>query len=238
MMPEISVDFTEFQKAFREHSELTKRSLANNINTKLYFVARAAARNTPKVNRAELESDLGVVGYKLQFKKNGQLRKRQRAKIDHAITKPAALIYLLVQAARRKSGQKGLYGAAMRGAVNETLKRRIRGIGTLRKGWFMGIKQLGRAAGIIDDTPNPSPIRIKGASVGTPAIDSWNPEARIEYKTNARVDGQLVIHPSVEKALAKAFADETRSMEAYIRAKRRVWLNGERHPQRRTNAGR
>lgn len=225
MTPEITVDMTEFQKAFREHAALSRRSLAENINTKLYFVGRGAARLTPKANRAEIEQELGIVGYSLQTKKNGKLRKTQRARLDHAMTQPAALVYLLVNSARGKVGKKGLYGAAMKAAVTEELKRRIKGIGTLRKGWIMGIKYLARAAGLVDDTPNPSAVALKGYSIATPAVDSWNPEARLQYRSNARVNGILMIHPSVEKALAKSFADETRSMQEDIARKQQELAN-------------
>ena len=229
-MVSFSID-PRFQPALREYMAHTEKDIAEVLNTKLFFIARGASRETPKADRAKYERELGVVSYRAQtYKTNnsrtgavkGQIRrdKSGRAKFQRVFSKGPTLANLIINARKGQAGKPGLAGAAMKSAVGKMLGKRARSVGTLRAGWLGAIRILARAVGQARDGVDGSASRVEGRSRATPARLGWNPRASLEYLVNSfDKDHRPYIDRRVGEALRKAFDAEMRSMREYLARK-------------------
>jgi hypothetical protein len=206
----MDLDMQQFRLALKQYVTVCKDSLADIINRKLLFVARGAWKRTPIVDRATLENLLGVVGYKVsRSRKTGQL-KRGKAIVG------GPLVAMIINAARGRRGEPGLYGKTMQQAAQKLVGSRLRAIGSMRSGWIKGIRTL--AATVKESSSLPA-TRIKNPGAARPARQGWNPVAEITYNVTVRRNGQDIIDPRVETALREAFVAETASMQDYIARK-------------------
>lgn len=208
----------EFQRLLREHLAKTRRSLPVALNSRMLNIVAKASRGTPKVERSTIEQELGVTGYAPNFGKRGQPLKRGRNMAKNAQTKAGALVYLIIQAARRRAGRKGLYGPAMKAAVTKLLVKRFRSVGTLKAGWTGAIRTLGKAVGQSFRNEGAS-ASVKGKSVARIARDGFNPSVSVEYVTNSfDKNHQAYIDQRITAALDAAFASEQKELETHLRA--------------------
>lgn len=225
------VNMPEFQAVLRPYMAHTERDLPEALNTKGYFIARGAARETPKGDRDKIESELGVVGYSLEYTKRssplttdfiGPIRAQMKViskkkRVANALIGGGAIIYRIINARRGRAKKKGLQGAEMRAAAEHLLRDRFRAVGTLRAGWWGAIRTLAGAIGATNYV-EVGMNRVKGPGTATPAKPGWDPSVTIEYNVNSfsQPGHSQYIDARVSDALTNAFDAEMRSMAEYI----------------------
>jgi hypothetical protein len=215
----VSINFNdaEFQKTLEQYLSVTSRELSEALNAKLFYIAAGAAKKTPKATREQIEQELGVVGYRLEFGKRGKiLASSKRRKSINAITDSTSILYLIINRRLGRAGKKGAYGASMRLAVADLLAKRFRSVGTLKAGWTHAIRRLGAALGYTFQNEGAS-ASVRGRSTATVARPGWTPECSLEYNVNSYDQAHRPhISRDVQRALSAAFQDELRSMQQYI----------------------
>lgn len=204
------VDMREFQEALREYLGKTEKALPEALNTKMFYIARGAHRGTPIADRAKIEQELGVVGYRTSVsKKTGNFVRRK------AVLGGGALIYRIINGRRQLAGKAGLAGQAMKQAVARLIGKRLRSIGTERAGWLAIIRGFGS---VINMFPSP---RVKGKGMATVAKPGWSPQAQMDYDLNSfkNPGHRQEIDPRTVAALQASFNAEAQSMREYLSKK-------------------
>lgn len=210
------VNMNEFQAVLNRYLGVCSRELPKALNAKMFYIARGAARLSPKASRPEVEKELGVVGYKVKVGKSGKpLTRKGKLRWNTVVSSTATLAAKIVNARRGKAGKPGLHGSEMATAVSRLIARRIAAIGTIRRGWRNAIKAFGFASGEASVVAEPG--RVKGATKFKIAKDGFTPSAELEYLVNSydRNHNQY-IDARTRAALRQAYADEMRSMQEYI----------------------
>lgn len=213
MNPIGSIDQTQFDAALRHYLAVTPHDLEFIINKKALFVARGAFERTPKASRSTIEAALGVVGYNLNVGKRGQILKRSRG----SAMLGGSLVYRIINARRRRAGQRGLSGQAMAAAAKKFIGKRISAIGSLKAGWVGPIKAFAarvKEMVVLERTP-----RVKQRGRAKVAQPGWNPQAEIEYGLTSRWPGDSYIDPRTIAALQASFNHEAESMLNYVAMK-------------------
>lgn len=215
-------DQRAFDEAMRQYLKLTSRTVEEAINTKMLFIANAALKSTPQVERSVIESSLNVIGHELRRTSKGKVRKGKAAR--GAALFGGKLIYRIVNARNRNAGRKGMTGEAMKEAAQALLRSRIKGIGTLKAGFAQIVrvfaKKLKQGSGLAG-LP-----RVKMRGQAYPAEVSEKDirlDATAIYQLGAKTGHGKGhdIHPHVQRAVEQAFNAETASMVAYIEDKLR-----------------
>lgn len=212
------VDMREFNAALRSYATASTKELSDIINQKMFFITRGAHRLTPKVDRAKVEAELGVIAYRVsRSKKTGQFKKR------NAIIGGTRLIYAIVNARRRRAGQPGLQKQEMKKAARNLLANRFRGIGTLKAGWVSAIRTFAKAAKMPISIGG---VPVKGKAQSVVAKPSFNPKAEVTYNvTSFDTNHKPYIDQRTVSALAQAFRDEAASMAQYVASKMQKLTN-------------
>lgn len=205
-VPDIDVQdaVRKFNRGLREYAKVSSSSLPKIINRRMVFVAKRAYEGTPKASRSKIESELGVVAYRvIKSRKTGQLKKGtfvvQGTRGEN-----------IIQGLRVKRGEKPLTQKEVRKEARKLIGSRLRAVGALRHGWSDGIRPFQRASGYF---VNIERGRIRTKSKGYPATPGrFNPRAKLIYRITINRGGKRIIHPQVARATAMAFRAETRSM--------------------------
>lgn len=135
-------DQSEFNGLLEQYLQVTSRSVEETVNTKAFYVARAATRFTLKADVGKMASQLGTFIKVTKTSKSGRVYQRRELKLVTGGQHEAPLAALIVQARRGRARQKGLYGPAMRQAVVAMLKARRASVAFLKSGWLPAIKKL------------------------------------------------------------------------------------------------
>ena len=188
----------EFQRTLRQYVQYSKRDVPTIVNTKGYYIARAAVWFTEK-------SKPSAIGR--WFSKGSQ-----------------AVIGKIINKARGKRGEKGLYGESMHDAQMMVRAGRLRHIAFLKSGWIPAIKSLERLA----ERPGKAKPRDKKAELIA------NPKGGATPASGGLISARAIIFNSAEarkgttkdplgtiglKGLEKAVAFETTSTLGYIARK-------------------
>jgi hypothetical protein len=213
MNPTGSIDQREFDAALKQYLAVTPHDLEFIINKKALFVARGAFERTPKALRSTIEAGLGITGYNLNIGKRGKILKRARG----AAILGDSLVYRIINAKRRRAGQRGLTGPAMAAAAKKFIGRRMSAIGSLKAGWVGPIKAF--AARVKDVIVLERTPRVKQRGRAKVAEPGWNPQAEIEYGLTSRWPGDAYIDPRTIAALQASFNHEAASMLDYVATK-------------------
>jgi hypothetical protein len=185
LSPHANVHIDGFQEALKRVVAVSRQELPKIINTKGFFIAIEARRATPSVSRAQIEQELGVKGYKLEFGKRGKILKSSRkAKAANAITDSTSIAHLIINARMGRAKKKGLRGAEMRIAVGKLLAKRFRSRGTLKGGWSGGINTLGNSVGQKAGKDGEA-SKVMGRSTARPAQEGWSPKLQLTYQVNS-----------------------------------------------------
>ncbi len=199
------LDTTEFQAALRQILATTPRTLAEELNTHMFYIARGASRLTPISQK--VESDVGIVGYTVVNRRNGGTRKG-KAIFGLSVGNRFAAI---INARRAKAGESAVPKAEMAEKVRKLIAARLRSKGTERAGWLAGIRNLARAIGV--PSFSGERVRVTNTSVVSIAKEGWNPVVELEYRViSTDTNRKSYIDPETEAALKQAFDDETQSM--------------------------
>ena len=118
-MIKINIDTKDFDVAMKEYLQFNKRSVADIINAKLYYIARNATMTTQNSRADAIRTEL-----------NGP-------SVDYP---SAPLGAIIINSKRGKAGLKGLRGKAMAKELASLIKSRIQSINFVRSGWKNGIR--------------------------------------------------------------------------------------------------
>lgn len=212
-----------FSSTLAEYMKLTKKDHAEIMNTKGFFISRAASRNTVRADPAKMEKELGVAGYKVKLRQVGPdkgmphfSKKTGKLKWIRQYGAGAPLAALIVNARKGRAGKPGLFGTKMKRAVEKVIGKRRRSMGTLKAGWLGAIRGLGSAIGQSSRVEGASSV-IKGRGKAIAARPGQSVKAEIFYDVNS-FDQRHVqyIDKLVADALEEAFRHELASMQRYI----------------------
>ena len=109
----MALDTREFDRVLDEYMVFQKRTPADVINGKLYYIARNATMTTKAANKGTIETEL-----------------RGNAK-----SYEVPLAAILVNAQLGKEGKKGLNGPKMAKAVEKLIRKRKASVNFVRSGW-------------------------------------------------------------------------------------------------------
>jgi len=138
MRPTITVDTSRFDAAWREYLPKTRRSLADAINSRTFFLMlRLYILLPPKSPQAARNKILDYfnrpVGAARFDKKTGKKVGRSRQ---------LRLVHLIAQAKNAKAGNEGLYGEDMRKAAAKLRRRAAGSVGYLKSAVVKAIRKL------------------------------------------------------------------------------------------------
>ena len=214
MAVSIKINQREFDKTLRDYLTLTNKEPAIICNTKAFYIARAASRFTYRPPKDKIKAELEAVAKEVKTSKSGKTRK---VWAKNAAGAPIAA--LLINWRRGKLGKPGLFGAAMKDAVKNFIKKRQQARAYMASGWNPAIKGF-----------EPLAEKIKGAAprdreaMTHRGKGSFNP-ARTMVKAIARLANMSFSKLSTTKdpdlkiaqpALQKAFDSEVASMREHF----------------------
>lgn len=205
----------------------TKRTIAEVLNTKAFYIERGAARLTKKVPREEIERELGVTGYTVKQITRGKNAGKFRR--TGYLTQPRSLAETLVRARlfRKKEPQPDRAGVTP--LIKKLINYRVKTRAFLAAGWLPGIRHLARFA----KDKSGAPRADRDAKSWSPRVLGGATEANpwLMAGLNAKVvmwNDSVAKHPggspeALEKhagaALRQAIADEIKNMADYLAKK-------------------
>lgn len=237
MTPTVSIDTTEFQAATRELLKWTSRSLPEFLNSRnFYLMLRCYILTKPHSPQSERNR---IKAYMTEQIGDRRMDRSTGKRVGKGRTLQRR--HLIAQAKNTKAGNKGLYGDSMKKAAASLLRRAIGSVGYLKSGWAKAIKkQSGHFSQFGYSTKKSGGVQVPGNAAlialanqyGLPqenvamhkgthahitrARDGFNPVAisDIAWEIANGQDGRVaaVLNPAAEKA----FADETKEMQAHL----------------------
>jgi hypothetical protein len=235
------LDLREFNAAYRKKLEYTKRGVAEEVNKTLYYVARSAARLTPRGNAAEIKAELGVVGkreigQKVRLLKRGGVRPGKmitqnilageesgaesvatrlvRWRIWRGLPLPRRVVKLISGGGQPTADEGKLIGPAL-------LASRLAAVGDVASGWIPAIKTLFR---VMMDKAGAAPgvraAKVFGRDQGRamPARAGFTPRGRIENAVENRLASTPEFLPKHGgPALQAAFNQEAVKIMEYVK---------------------
>lgn len=245
MTPTVSVDTSRFEAAWKEYLPKTRRSLADAVNARTFFVMlRLYCLLPPKSPQAARNKvldylDRYVVKLRKKSKKTGKYIGRNRA---------LRVVHLIAQAKNAKAGNEGLYGPTMRKAAGKLRRRAAGSVGYLKSAVTKAIKKLSPSftqfggtrrarkgsAGVRSVAGNQALINLAN-QYGLPQENvsmhrgssayAYNAKAGLSPSSHVRLniglaDNQIGTVQSIyAKAMQQAYDDEAKELEMHIRAK-------------------
>jgi hypothetical protein len=208
------VDDREFTATLRKYTQYSNRDIPTICNTKAFYIARRAVRETPMVKASQVRKQIRD----LVVQKGRGVKLKMSAK-----HKGVPIAALIVNKRQGKIGKPGFYGAEMTKAIEKLISGRIKGIAFLKSGWLWAIKALEPYAEKIGAprTDNRAKAFGKPKGSGTPAKQGWRVAAKILNSVTAKWDKRDLAATKAEPALQRAFDAETQSMKVYIEKKQR-----------------
>jgi hypothetical protein len=215
-MVNVKVDTKAFDKALDEYMQFTKRSVAEVINAKCWFIARNAILMTEKTPVSRIDSELSAPS-------------REYA--------PAPLAAIIINSRQKKKGEKGLTGRKMANAVRKMIAARHRAVNFLRSGWLPAVRILEQAVkrGDINFSKRYAPkkdstVKQYGTDKGTAIWAKPNYERVYGQIENAVQGGRLAnktarVHTILTTGLQKAINAEIASMRTYVERKMNPEIN-------------
>jgi hypothetical protein len=120
-MVKIAVDTKNFDMVLKEYMTFSKRSVADIINAKLYYIARNATMTTKHSDKGKIRSELEGPSH------------------DYP---SAPLGAIIINAQLGAKGEKGKQGAKMAKALEGLIKKRGSYINFVRSGWKNAIQEI------------------------------------------------------------------------------------------------
>lgn len=214
----VRVDTREFDAAMKRYMLTSKESIGEVVKRKAFFIARRAVVETPKADsklKRELLKQVVVaeklLGQRVRISKSGKITKGRM--ITQKI-KGAPLAALIINARRGRTGEKGLYGGAMKEAVNQLVAARMKSIAFLKSGWIPAIKFLEKLVKKKAGAPRmDSRAAQVGRAKGSGKVEGagFHVKATIENAASAKRDKKQALDKFGIPALQRAFDFETLS---------------------------
>jgi hypothetical protein len=218
-------DQSKFDETLEEYAKYSKRTHAQIVNTKAYYVARKALWFTPKADSYKMKQQLGGLVTVSRVNRKGRTVRRRQLQLVNSTRQgleSAPLAALILNTRMGKKGIKGLYGSKMERAIKELLSSRYRSVAFIKSGWLGSIRAL---APLVKDKSAAAPADPSAKQVGrpkgeaTPAADGENPTATIVNLASARRDEKGALIQFGQGPLMQALQDEDASMHEYIERK-------------------
>ena len=251
MTPTVTVDTSRFDAAWKEYLPKTRRSLADAINARTFFLMlRLYCLLPPKSPQSARNKILDYfnrpVGAARFDKKTGKKVGRSRQ---------LRVVHLIAQAKNAKAGKPGLYGEDMREAAAKLRRRASGSVGYLKSCVTKAIKKLSPSftqfggtrrarkgsAGVRVVAGNQALINLAN-QYGLPQENvsmhrgssayAYNAKAGFSPSSHVRMniglaDNQIGTVDSIyAKAMQQAYNDEARELEAHISASLQVAFDG------------
>lgn len=212
----MELETVEFNKVLEEYVKWQKRTPADIINAKLFFIARNATMTTKASTPGDIEAELK--GASKEYPES-------------------MLAYVIVNSQLRNAGKAGVGGAAMAKAVEKLIKKRRSSVNFIRSGWKNAILMLEdymRSKGeltFVRRWQNQAPVNretmkkknFKYLGKATPARIERSPKVWGEIQNDAHgkdTPGSLTRLEQVKQSgLQEAVNKEVRSMIQYIERK-------------------
>lgn len=188
-----------FNSALSRYELLTKRDAAVIVNTKAFYIARAALAYTPKADSSAIRRFFG--------RGNGEV------------------VGKIINKRRGERGEKGLYGKSMQDAALMMRAARLRSVAFLKSGWLPAIKTLAKLAekpsrAVRLDRSAKEIGRPKGSAIPASGTTSAiYAHAIITNLADARHDDKHALETIGGPALQRAVDHEEASMREYIERK-------------------
>lgn len=214
-------DQSKFDAAMVEYARYSKRTIQQIINTKAWYIARKAIWFTHKADPNRIKAQLGQAITVNALNKNGKTVKKRVLTLVKSQQKNAPLAALIVNARRGAAGKKGLSGKKMVRAITQMLSARVRSVAFTKSGWLTAVRKLEPLA----DRRGKPPIDTAAKRIGRDKGDAkpsglmWNAVAQIMNLASAKRDKNNTLQTMGARGLAKAFSDETASMNKYVEDK-------------------
>lgn len=226
----VSVTFTihhdEFDRTLEEYFNHTKRTVAEALNEKAFFISRGAALYTHKASEGGIRTLFGQSVVLNKKKRGVGFRKTRNLSLfsAQADTINAPLLAAIINKRRGKRGLPGLTGRAMLIEMNRVFNARIRSIAFIKSGWIPAIKHFEKFSKYKRNAPPmDNAAKIVGAGKGgaveatenAPIASLWN-DVGIGKRNKGRLEA---VKRYGEEGLRKAFDAEVASMNEYIERK-------------------
>ena len=251
MTPTVTVDTSRFDAAWKEYLPKTKRSLADAVNARtFYLMLRLYCLLPPKSPQAARNKILDYfnrpIGARKVDKKTGKFLGRSRE---------LRLVHLIAQSKNFKAGNEGLYGPTMRTAAGKLRRRAAGSVGYLKSAVTKAIKKLSPSfqqfggtrrakkgsAGVKSVAGNAALISLAN-QYGLPQENvsmhkgssaySYNAKAGFNPSSSVRLniglsDNQVgTVEAIYSKAMQQAYNDEARELENHIAAALQAAFDG------------
>jgi hypothetical protein len=222
---------TYFIPALRQYALLSKRTPAEVVNKKGFYIMRRAIWHTHKSDYQTMANQLGQLltlkSRKFRGKKGvARPTARGQGQFNSASTAPAPLLALIINARRGRKGLKGLFGPAMKKAFQRVFGARGRSIAFIKSGWIQA-RELFKAAGGGGGKGLPP---SEGTSIGGPkqlgrpkggatvARPGWRAKAIFWNSATTKRDHKQSLYKYGIPALKRAIDEETQdTMEEVAR---------------------
>lgn len=245
MTPTVRVDLTEFQQAMREYIATSRRTLAEIVNSRAFYVqARVFLLLDPQNPQAErnrirayFREPLGDVN-KVSSRTGKRLGKSRLLRRVH----------LIAQMKNAKAGKPGLYGETMKKAAASLMRRAIGSVGYMKSPVAKALKKLsghfsqfggtaGSIGGVRPYAGNAALIKLadeygigsearsnvalhKGAHAYVQrARTAINPICDVDLALSVANDQTAEVQRRYASAFSRAFADEEREMRRHVAEK-------------------
>lgn len=172
----VEIDTRQFERAIETYSENSRRSVTEVINRACVDIIINAAKETPKSTKQNITASL--------------LKEVSSTSVkgSKAVTRQAQLIYLILNARNRKTGNaKGLNNAQMAAAAAKLIKRRVASVGYIAyAGWNPALQAFG-GRGFGHGAKKPDGVTTSNAEsgFGLRAIESKMIAQMVNCATNA-----------------------------------------------------
>lgn len=207
-------NFSKWRKSADRQRKSFVKSFSRTKKAAVKATKKAARKYGPRPKRP------AKYGYKTVFRKGAAITRD--VYVGHEES-GAPRLALIINARRGAMGLPGLYGGAMRDAIDREYKFRIGAVNFLRAGWLSTVAILAKACG---EKPGANAIQFlsrfgAGGPWGgaTAAQSGWNPTAEFYNMAFSRHTSTDRGKPLAEEGLTKAIAQETKSMGDYIAKK-------------------
>ena len=251
MTPTVTVDTSRFDAAWREYLPKTKRSLADAVNARtFYLMLRLYCLLPPKSPQAARNKILDYfnrpIGARKVDKKTGKFLGRSRE---------LRLVHLIAQSKNFKAGNEGLYGPTMRTAAAKLRRRAAGSVGYLKSAVTKAIKKLSPSfqqfggtrrakkgsAGVKSVAGNAALISLanqyglpqenvamhRGSSANTQKARSGiNPSSQVRMNIGLSDNQVGTVEGIYSKAMQQAYNDEARELENHIAAALQAAFDG------------
>lgn len=205
----LKINTRDFRATLTEYRKVSRRDLATILNTKAFYIARGAVRNTVKADRNKIRADLNSPAYQVDLKGK-----------NPTATDFPPLAAAIINSRRGKAGLKGLYGADMRAAIRSLINARQRSRAFVASGFIAAIKKFFPLAERKSQAPrNDSTVKQYGQAKGSAVVAtdaSWKMLASITNTASGPRETRDALERYGGPALQQAVNDEVRSMKQYM----------------------